>query len=527
VILNEHPVEYLDEVQAMLTALVQEPRWAGWNDRPGGMFLLRSDGMPEADRHLLSAVARVVVRGDLGELGPQLDRPAPWLHVERDIASSAELTPIEPASVDVPPVVMENDLGGFAPDGREYAIVLDKDRETPLPWSNVLANAEFGTMVSASGSTFTWAENSRENRLTPLANDPIGDPQAEAIYLRDEDSGAVWGATPGPLPREIDIGRWVIRHSAGVTRYQHAVAGLEQELTVFVPPHDPVKVALLTLTNTSTKARRLSVFGYVEWCLGPPRVGERRFVVTDVDAANGVLLARNPYNTDFSGRVAFWRATQEPRSYTCDRSEFVGHNRTLSRPAALFRDRLAARSGAGLDPCAAMQINVIVEPGEYRQVAFGTRTGRRPGSRPRRPILIDRAGQPRSVGRGALLGRYTRCYPGEHTRRLVRPDCEPMVAVSGPELPHLGAVRPIPVRGCVRLSRSAAGCACALVHEAGSLSGSSPACRVATVRRRRRPTLVASTVRPRYADAMLRRFTLAAVCRGYLCRSDRGRIDSR
>ena len=128
--------------------------------------------------------------------------------------------------------------------------MLEGDRETPLPWSNVLANPEFGTMVSASGSAFTWAENSRENRLTPFANDPISDPTGEAIYLRDEDSGAVWGATPGPLPRRADAGRWVVRHAAGVTRYQHAVAGLEQELAVFVAPDDPVKLAVLTLTNT-------------------------------------------------------------------------------------------------------------------------------------------------------------------------------------------------------------------------------------------------------------------------------------
>ena len=104
---------------------------------------------------------------------------------------------------------MENGLGGFTPDGREYVVVLDGDRETPLPWSNVLANPEFGTIVSSSGAAFTWAGNSRENRLTPFANDPLADPTGEAIYLRDEDSGAVWGATPGPLPRRPDGGRWV------------------------------------------------------------------------------------------------------------------------------------------------------------------------------------------------------------------------------------------------------------------------------------------------------------------------------
>ena len=110
---------------------------------------------------------------------------------------------------------MENGIGGFTPDGREYVVVLEGDRETPLPWSNVLANPEFGTMVSASGSAFTWAENSRENRLTPFANDPLSDPTGEAIYLRDEETGAVWGATPGPLPRRADGGRWVVRHAAG------------------------------------------------------------------------------------------------------------------------------------------------------------------------------------------------------------------------------------------------------------------------------------------------------------------------
>jgi len=159
-------------------------------------------------------------------------------------------------------------------------VTLEGDRETPLPWSNVLANPEFGTMVSSGGAAFTWAENSRENRLTPFANDPVIDPTGEAIFLRDEDSGAVWGATPAPLPRNRDSGRWVVRHVAGATHYQHAILGLRQELTVGVDPTDPVKVARLTLTNTSTDPRRVSVFGYVEWCLGPPRSGDRRFVAT-------------------------------------------------------------------------------------------------------------------------------------------------------------------------------------------------------------------------------------------------------
>src|SRR6185436_5854907 len=372
VILNEHPAEYLDETQQFLSAVVQEPRWSGWNNTNGGMFLLRRDGMADVDFHLLSAVARVVLRGDLGGLASQLDRPSPWLYPGGDVPPSAELRFARAAAtpVEAPPLVLENGLGGFTHDGREYVIVLDGDRETPLPWSNVMANASFGTMVSASGSAFTWAGNSRENRLTPFANDPIGDPTGEAIYLRDEDSGEVWGATPSPLPRRADAGRWVIRHAAGVTRYQHALEGLTQQLEVFVSPRDPVKIAMLTLTNTSPAPRRLSVFGYVEWCLGPPRMGERRFVVSELDAETGALLARNPYNVEFAGQAAFLHATEPARSFTGDRGEFIGRDRTLANPAALLRPQLGGRVGPGLDPCGALQLTVAIEPGETRRLAF-------------------------------------------------------------------------------------------------------------------------------------------------------------
>ncbi len=378
VILNEHPAEYLDETHHELTSLVQEPRWAGWLNQPGGTFLLRIDGMPESDRRLLAAAARVVLQSDLGDLASQLDRPSPWLNLAEELPGSIERPRPEPSPVPlaVPPLVMENGMGGFTPNGREYVIVLDGEGETPLPWSNVLANPSFGTMVSASGAAFTWSENSRENRLTPFANDPISDPTGEAIYLRDEDSGAVWGATPGPLRRQAADGRWVISHTAGITRFRHAIAGLEQELAVCVAPDDPVKLLLLTLTNSSPRPRHLSVFGHVEWCLGPPRAGERRFVVTEFDEGTGAILARNAYNTEFTNRVAFWHASERPRSHTCDRAEFVGRNRSLSRPAALVRDRLSGRSGAGLDPCGALQLDVTIEPGQSRQIAFVLGEGR-------------------------------------------------------------------------------------------------------------------------------------------------------
>ena len=378
IVLNEHPVDYLDEMQQLVMHLLQEPPWSSWVGKPGGILLLRGDGMAESDRRLFGAVARVVLQGDLGELSRELDRPSPWQYDEHDVPASATLRRPDPATtpISVPPLVMENGYGGFTVDGREYVVVLDGERETPAPWSNVIANPLFGTMVTSAGSAFTWAGNSRENRLTPFANDPLTESTGEAIFIRDDDNGTVWGATPAPLPRRPDGGRWVIRHGAGVTRYEHATDGVRQELAVFVAPEDAVKILRLTLSNDSDAPRRLSVYGYVEWAMGPPRPNERRFVVTERDEATHAILATNAYNAEFGQAVAFWRATDRARSFTCDRAEFVGRNRTLQAPAALFRDELGGRVGAALDPCAAVQVSVTLAPGESRQLAFVLGEGR-------------------------------------------------------------------------------------------------------------------------------------------------------
>ena len=141
---------------------------------------------------------------DRGTLAQQLDRPAPLGTGERGALPSrtgrrpGHRTTGEPS---VPPLTLANGLGGFTDGGREYVIVLEGDQETPQPWANVIASPGLGTIVTASGSAFTWSENSRENRLTPFANDPVTDPTAEALFVRDDETGAAWSPTPGPLPR--------------------------------------------------------------------------------------------------------------------------------------------------------------------------------------------------------------------------------------------------------------------------------------------------------------------------------------
>jgi cyclic beta-1,2-glucan synthetase len=372
VILNEDPSSYLDEIHAQLTALLDNGPARLWKHRSGGAYLLRADLVGGADRTLIEAIARAVLGGNRGDLRAQLDRPHP-VYALRPPAfelSASGVSPVVDAPIGLPAMTLTNGLGGFTERGRTYAIVLEGDQETPLPWANVIANARFGTIVTASGSAHTWSENSRENRLTSFANDPIVDPTAEALFLRDENSGDAWSATPGPMKRHPTSGQFVIHHSAGITHFSRVTRAIRHELDVFVDVDDPVKFSMLTLVNESEATRRLSLFAYNDWVLGPPQESARGQIATSYDATSGTILARNGYSDEFAERIAFTHASEIPRSATSQRLSFIGRNGSLSRPAALRQRTLEPQFGAGLDPCAALQIAIVLNPGERRRVLF-------------------------------------------------------------------------------------------------------------------------------------------------------------
>ncbi len=375
VIVNEDPSSYLDHMQAELTALLDNGPWRAWKHRSGGAYLLRGDRIGAAERILLQSIARAVIGGDRGDLRAQLDKPHP-VHTSRTPAFPDVVPPEPPGSSPddrwiVPPsMTFTHDLGGFTDEGRTYAIVLEGEQETPLPWANVIANPAFGTIVTGSGSAHTWAGNSRENRLTSFANDPIVDPTAEAIFIRDDHSGDAWSPTPGPMPRSHESGQFVVRHSAGVSEFTRVTRGIRHDFAVFVDVNDPVKFSLLTLTNGSGSDRTLSVFAYNDWMLGPPRDSQGGQVTTTYEPAGGTIFARNGYSDEFAARVAFAHASEPPLSATGHRLSFIGRNGSLRRPAALRHLALEPHFGAGLDACAALQVQIVLKAGERRQIVF-------------------------------------------------------------------------------------------------------------------------------------------------------------
>ena len=195
------------------------------------------------------------------------------------------------------------------------------------------------------------------------------DPPSEAVYIRDEETGVYWTPTASPIREET---AYRARHGAGYTVFEHNSHGIEQELTVFVPVDErggePIKLQRLLLRNDSSRHRKLSVTYYVEWTLGENRESSQMHVVTHWDDEVQALIARNRYHPEYGDRVAFAAISPPAESYTGDRTAFLGRNRSLGNPAAMERTGLSRRTGAGLDPCAALQVTLELAPGERAEI---------------------------------------------------------------------------------------------------------------------------------------------------------------
>ncbi len=373
VILNERGASYVQDLQVALEAAARvslaRPRISGMETR-GKVFVLRTDLISAENRALLLATARVVLSGRRGSLADQVERMQAAPTMAPRLPRRALHTATAAAAESEPARTLEffNGLGGFGAQGREYVITSAGGQPTPAPWINVIANRGFGFHVSADGAGFTWARNSRENALTPWSNDPVVDRPGEAIYLRDEETGELWGPTPAPIRHEH--AHYSCTHGFGYSRFEQRSHGIALDSTMFVPLEDPVKICRLTIRNDSPRRRSLSVTGYVEWVLGPSRAVGAPHVLSEVDPKTRALFARNPWNFAFPGTAfADLRGIQDES--TCDRLEFLGRHGTLEAPAALVSGAaFSGRAGPALDACAALRTRFELEPDSSTEVVF-------------------------------------------------------------------------------------------------------------------------------------------------------------
>lgn len=390
IILDEYPGGYLQNFHEELEFLIRSGPSAPWAERRGGIYLRSLQQLSEEETRLLQAIARVVLDGARGSLASQLS-------LDQESAEPAKRKRRDPATdVMLTGSVTFDGWRGLEADSRAVVLRVRPDSLPPLPWSNVLANPNFGCIVTERGGGYTWSQNSRENRITPWSNDPVTDPPGEILFLRDVEHGVAWTPTPTFLGGSR---QYSVMHGFGFSRFGSVHQQLESVLTITVSPTDPVKWWHLSLKNLSQEARTIELYLYLELVLGVLREQGARSVVTDFDRTRQLFIAQNFYNNEFAGRTVVVGSSLELSSYTGSRVEFVGRNREPLDPIFLEErttaSQLSKKVGAAIDPAAVLATSVNLQPGETRELVF---------------FLADEANQHTALEKGSqyrAIGAYT------------------------------------------------------------------------------------------------------------------------
>ncbi|MBE0539421.1 MAG: cyclic beta 1-2 glucan synthetase, partial [Ignavibacterium sp.] len=375
VIWNEDHAGYRQLLQEQIMSLISAGIEANFIDRPGGIFVRQADQISNEDRILFQTVARVIISDQRGTLEEQINQVRIVKASVRRFKPTRNYHLHNHDDLVLPrnDLTFFNGLGGFTPDGREYIITTSQKQVTPAPWVNVIANAEFGTIVSENGPSYTWSENAHEFRLTPWNNDPVTDSSGEAFYIRDEETGHYW--SPTPLPSR-GIGAYASRHGFGYSVFEHTENGIHSELWIYVATDAAIKFSVLKLRNESGSSRKLSVTGYVELVLGDLHSKSGMHITTKVDQSSAAIFAQNRYNSEFVDRVVFFQTDSTTRTVTGDRNEFIGRNCSLRNPDAMTRSHLSGKTGAALDPCAAIQVPFELDDNQEQEIIFKLGSGK-------------------------------------------------------------------------------------------------------------------------------------------------------
>lgn len=263
--------------------------------------------------------------------------------------------------------------GNFSPDGREFII---DTPVTPRPWANYLTNGRYCALISQTGGGYSFVASSGYHRITRAhpALMVLEDRPGRYLYIRDDETGRFW--TINWQPVQVSYQTWQARHGLGYTSITSAVDGIRGEVTFFVPVDHPLEVWSVRLVNESGRPRHLSIFSYVEWCLG-----SYGFDLLETSFANlfkrlsyrdGVLTAgmrlwnvgHGPSKPHLPwDKCAFMSAGFPVVSYDGLREMFQGNYRSLANPLAVERGRCSDTLIDGQDSVAALHGQVGLAPG--------------------------------------------------------------------------------------------------------------------------------------------------------------------
>ena len=367
VILNEEKDKYDSYVKDAIIDSILNRNLAYMLNIKGGIYVLNN--IKDEDKELISVYSKLIIDAKNGNLNLQLNdiEDAIQKVITNDVTEKIDFG-LENKKENVllnSNLKYYNDYGGFSQDGKEYQIRVNKDENTPMPWSHVMANKTFGTIVTDTMGGYTWYKNSRLNRITAWSNNPIIDVPSEAIYIKDDETKKAWSFGLNPMS---DNGDYYVTYGFGYAKYMHETLGIKQEAEVFVPKEDDVKVQIIRFKNETPRKRKLKLVYYLKPVIGEDEVKTGEYLSLKFNKNSNTILARNVINADYKNTV-FVSSSEKIKSYTGLKKEFLGSG-GLSNPDGLKLDNFSNSFKNKASSIIAMEIEVELESLESKEISI-------------------------------------------------------------------------------------------------------------------------------------------------------------
>lgn len=317
VILNEEKESYENYVQEAIQEAIYNRNIAYLQNIKGGIFVLKN--IPNQDKKMLETRANIWFDSHLGNIKVQLDEMEEE-YLEKNKVELIECGENEQISEVKENKLLDKDLkyyneyGGFTSDGSEYKIRINSENKLPTVWSHILANDNFGTLITENLGGYSWYKNSKLNRITAWSNDQIQDTPSEIIFLKDEESSKIWSLGANPIIENDD---YYITYGFGYAKYSHISNSIEQELEIFVPTSESVKINLMHLKNTLPKKKRIKMYYCIKPVLGEDELITEKFIQCEFNKNTNCVFARNIVNYDYNNVVCLSSSEKITNVHNC------------------------------------------------------------------------------------------------------------------------------------------------------------------------------------------------------------------
>ena len=366
VILNREVNSYEHYLEHGIESEIQNRQLLYLKNTFGGIFTINENELEKEDTNLLEFRANLILDASLGNVETQLnDLEEEFLGRKINAKECRGRVPPLPATNDNIETLNEdytnlkyyNEYGGFSEDGFEYKFKVSDNQKLPTVWSTILANPEFGTIVTQNLGGFTWHKNSRLNRITAWNNTPSRDIPSEIIYLEDLENGKEWSLSQNISKNQ----EYHFSYGFGYVKLKTLKDEILHELEIFVPLQDNVKINILRLKNTSNEQKKLKVVYYIKPVLGEDEIKTSGYI--KVEQKGNFVTAVNMYNNEVKNDEIFITTNKKINAFTGDKNEFIG-NMNLREPQKI----LGNSSGLYKKSCIAIEIETTLDAYESKNI---------------------------------------------------------------------------------------------------------------------------------------------------------------